>query len=280
MPPSSRQRQPIKRRIVAAFTERLPLKLAAAFFSLVLWFIVAAEEPAAREMSVRLALTTDSAVTVGSDLPSVHALVVGSGRDLLKLYATPPTVRRHLGEDSPDTVVLEIRPSDVDLPSGVNVRVQDVQPRSIPVVLAVRQTRAVPVRSALQIVAPPGMRVTGGPRFEPESVEVSGRRRFVSGLDAVLTRREELVVPDTGTAVVPLDTAGLRVRVSPAAVRVHVPVARVEPALPTPLDSSGVVGDSASAVIDSGARARPDSAPRPRATRPDSARRNARTVRP
>ncbi len=245
-----------------------------------LWFIVAAEEPAAREMSVRLALTTDSMVTVASDLPNVHALVVGSGRDLLKLYATPPTVRRHLGEDSPDTVMLEIRPSDVDLPSGVNVRVQDVQPRAIPVALAVRETREVPVRSALQIVAPPGMRVTGAPRFEPESVVVSGRRRFVNGVEAVLTRRQELMVADTGMPVVALDTAGLRVRVSPAAVRVHVPVARIEPAVPAALDSSALVGDSASAAIDSAAPARADSAPRPRATRADSARRNTRTVRP
>lgn len=279
MPPSPRPRATLQRRVVAAFTERLPLKLAAAFFALVLWFIVAAEEPAAREMSVRLALTTDSMVEVTSNVPDVHALVVGSGRDLLKLYATPPTVRRHLGEDAPDSVVLEIRPSDVDLPSGVNARVQDVQPRVIPLRLVVRDSRDVPVRSSLQLVAPPGMRVSGAPRFEPESVRVSGRRQAVRGVEAVHTRREELLAQDTGTVSVPLDTAGLGVRVSPATVRVHIPVARMEPALPAPPDSLDVLADSAGAAIDTSA-VRGDTATRSRPTRADSARPNARTARP
>jgi hypothetical protein len=217
----------MQRRIVDAFSSRLPLKSAALFFALVLWFVVAAEEPAARELDVRLAITSDSLVRIAGPLPRVHALIVGSGRDLLKLYATPPTIRRHFGDDSPETIVLEVRPSDVDLPTGVSVRVQDVHPRSIPLRLDVRASRHVPVRSALRVVVPAGMRMSGAVRFEPESVRVTGPRTRVMGVDSVVTMRRELQ-SGNGMDRVPLDTAGLGVQVSPVHVQATAPIARAE----------------------------------------------------
>lgn len=282
MTPTGRHRltrTTVKKRLVSAFTEHLPIKAAALFFSMVLWLIVAAEEPAARELEVELAITTDSMVRVVEPPPRVHALVVGSGRDLLKLYATPPTVRRHLGNDSPETVVLDIRPGDVDLPSGVAARVQDVQPRTIPLQLDVRAWRDVPVRSALRIIPPAGMRVTGPPRFEPDSVRVTGPRTSVQSLDSVMTARLDLMVSDT-MGRVPIDITGLGVRVVPAAVRVVVPLARLEVALPAPAagDTAGAVPDDTTTAPQDTARARTrepardtarsDSAPPPRPARP------------
>ncbi|HJU91201.1 MAG TPA: hypothetical protein VJ672_17575 [Gemmatimonadaceae bacterium] len=258
MPGTGKHRLPratVQKRVVGAFTERLPLKFAALFFSLVLWLIVAAEEPAARELSVRLALTADSMVHVVEAPPDVHALVVGSGRDLLKLYATPPTIRRHLGNDSPETVVLDIRPTDVDLPSGVSARVQDVQPRAIPLRLDVRATRDVPVRSALRLIPPPGMRIAGPPRFEPETVRVSGRRTSVQSLDSVLTERMDMPAQDTARRIA-IDTTGLGVSVLPAYVRVRVPLSRLDVSTPpTP--------DTAAAVLE-------DTTAPPRDTTPDT----------
>ena len=259
----------LMKRLVGAFTERLALKAAALFFSLVLWLIVAAEEPAARELEVRLALTTDSMVRVLDPPPNVHALVVGSGRDLLKLYATPPTIRRHLGNDSPETVVLDVRPSDVDLPNGVSARVQDVQPRAIPLRLDVRAVRGVPVRSAIRFIAPPGMRITGAPRFVPESVQVSGQRTSVHSLDSVMTERIEMSAQDTARRIA-IDTTGLGVQVLPAYVRVNVPLSRIDFSLPpTPDTATAVLEDTVTPPRDSVRdTTRVDTAAPPRQARP------------
>ena len=49
-----------------------------------------------------------------------------------KLYADPPTVHRTFGSETPSEVHVELRPSDVDVPTGVlQVTVRDVQPRTL-----------------------------------------------------------------------------------------------------------------------------------------------------
>ena len=64
------------------------------------------------------------------DAPRVRALVEGPTRQLLKLYRDPPTVHRTFGPATPTSLTVELRASDVDLPTGADgVTVRDVQPR-------------------------------------------------------------------------------------------------------------------------------------------------------
>ena len=130
----------MKRRLsemfVAAFTERLPQKVAALFFALVLWAAVRSEEPVERLIPVRVAfqLETDSGDAVPERVPVVSARVVGRARDLVKLASTPPEVRRSVEVRALDTVRLELRPSDVELPAGVQAVVREVRPHWVTVV--------------------------------------------------------------------------------------------------------------------------------------------------
>ena len=227
-------------RLRAAVTDRLPAKLAAVFLALVLWFIVGAEEPTEEWMDTRLVLVTDSTVQLVDSVPRVQALVVGRGRELLKLYAMRPIVRRVVTADTPNLVVMDLRPGDVDLPSNIDARVRDVRPRAITLRVQVQAQRRVPVRSALALSAEPGLRITGPPRFEPESVEVSGPREDVRAVTSVATTRAGILVTDTAPRVVALDTARLRVHVAPSRVRVRVPAER-----DTTLDSTAVSADAA-----------------------------------
>jgi hypothetical protein len=248
----------IRQRLRAAAGDRLPAKLTAVFLALVLWFIVGAEEPTEEWVDTRVVLVTDSTVQLLDSLPRVQALVVGRGRDLLKLYATRPVIRRVLTSDSPDLVSMDFRASDVDLPNNVDARVRDVRPHSVTLRVQVQEQRRVPVRSALELSAEPGLRITGPPRFQPESVEVSGPRDEVRAVASVTTTRADILVTDSAPRVVALDTARLRVHVAPNRVRVRVPVER-----DTTLDS---------------ARAASAGAARPPAS--DSARRSPSTSRP
>ena len=127
----------MRRQVRRAFTERLGYKAAAIFFSIMVWVISREDETTEELLPVRFAARVDSSVTLES-LPPVRALVVGRGRELLKLHTTLPVVRRSFGAGTADSVRLELRASDVELPGGVDAMVREVHPRSL--VLRFRQT--------------------------------------------------------------------------------------------------------------------------------------------
>ena len=116
--------------LVEAFTQHLPYKAAALFFSLVLWLVVSAEDTAEELVPVRLAASVDSSIAVVGRPPVMQALVVGRARDLMKIGGRPLVLRRVFTAETPDSVRVELRPGDIDLPSGTNVVVRDVQPRA------------------------------------------------------------------------------------------------------------------------------------------------------
>ena len=213
----------IEQRLASMATARVPLKVAAVFFALVLWLAVSAEEPTEEWVDVRVALVHDSSVSLVDSLPPVQALVVGRGRDLLKLYTTLPVLRRVIDADTATRITLSLRPGDVDLPSNVDARVRDVRPAAMSLRVRITESRRVPIRSAIELAPDSGLRVVGPPNVEPDSVDVRGPREAVRKLGAVDTERRQIDVHDTITDVlVPVDTAGLRMRVSPPQVRIHV----------------------------------------------------------
>lgn len=231
--PTPRVRAPLARRLIASFTERLQLKGAALFLALVLWFIVSATEPSEQLVPVRFNPLLDSTLTLMEAPPPVQALVIGRTRELLKLYAAPPTLRRLVDADVPDTVTIELRPTDVDLPAGVQAIVRDVQPRSITLRFATAASRTVPVRSALSVIPDTGVRITGAVRFEPDSVRITGNRRVIATITAVSTLASQLRIRDSTPLLVGLDTAGMGVLVRPGQVRVLVPMERTVPLVDT-----------------------------------------------
>ena len=228
---------PWQRRVKAAFTEHLALKLVAIFFAFVVWLVVSGERPTEMVVPVRVEIGVDTSVTLRGPTPEVRALVVGRGRDLMKLWDTPPTIAQRLGSDVPDSLAIMLEVNNVELPPGVTGIVRDVQPRSLRLRFDVQTKRFVPVRSALRVRADSGFRLTGPVQLDPIRVQLIGERRTVRAVDTVSTAAMDLVVRDTTPMMVTLDTTGLGVRVNPAFVRVRVPVAAVEPPAAQPLPS-------------------------------------------
>lgn len=236
-------------RLLAAATEHLPLKLAALFLSLLLWVVVSAEETTEELLPVQLSVGTDSLLSLRGRPPTVRALVVGRVRDILELSGNPLVVRRIFDARTPDAVALELRPSDVEVPDGVEVRVRDVQPRTVVLRFDVTTERLVPVRPVVRIRPDSGWRLVGAPGAQPESVLVRGPRAAVQRIQSIATVLVEATTRDSLLSQVALDTAGLGVAVRPARVRLRLTSVPTVPALPTvPADSaSGAVGDSAAA---------------------------------
>jgi hypothetical protein len=214
--PGTRQSLGWRRQVTAAFTEHLALKASAVLVAVVLWFVVAAREPTEEVLSVRFAPQLDTALVLRDPPPIIRALVIGRANEILKLSNNPLVIRRPITSDAPDTLVLALRTSDVEVPEGVEVIVRDVQPRTLTLRFETIASRQVAVRSALLVRSPLGTAI--GVRFEPESVIVRGPRRTVARLRFVSTVADSITL-DTLPHLVDLDTAGLGVLVRPPQVK-------------------------------------------------------------
>jgi len=206
-----------RRHIAAAFTEHLALKASAVLLAIVLWFVVAAREPMEEVASVRFQPQLDSAVVLRDPPSMIRALVIGRASEILKLSNTPLVIRRSIASDVPDTLVLTLRTSDVEVPEGVEVIVRDVEPRSLTLRFESTASRMVPVRSALLVRAPRGTSHVPV-QLDPESVTIRGPRRAVTQLHFVSTMPDSITL-ETLPHLVDVDTAGLGVAVKPNQVK-------------------------------------------------------------
>jgi len=224
--------------------ERLGLKATALLLALLLWFIVSARQPTESYVRVRIAPSLDSSLVLLDGTTTVRALVAGRAADLVKLVASPPVVHRSVGGDVPDTLVLDLTPADVHLPTALvdAVRVLDVQPRSVTLRFVTRATRRVPIVNDGRVVvqwdsgrAPTAEEVV----FEPEEVRVTGPRREVRRLRGIRPFSLSLTRRDTMPHVADLDTTGTGVQVQPTQVKVQLRARRV--AAPVPQSDSVAV---------------------------------------
>jgi hypothetical protein len=211
----------------SAATNRLPYKGAAIFLALVLWLVVAAEEPTSEYVPVELVLTLDSTLSLGNYRPPhVSVQVVGSAREVGKLQTAPPVLRRRFDAEVEDSVRVELSPSEIDLPPNVDVSIRDIQPRTFVVHFDTLAQRRLPVSSELRLVNGNGRVISDATAtFDPESVTVVGRRQRVYDLQAVTTGRRTVVVEPNGITLVELaNTPGLTI--TPSSVRLITSVPR------------------------------------------------------
>jgi hypothetical protein len=209
-----------------AFTRNLPLKLTSLVLALFLWFLAASEEPATTLVPVEVTIKPPPGRSMIRPPEMLRALVIGSRRELLKLSTGPLHFTRTLPDTlQADEVRLDLVPGDLEPPRGANVRVQDLQPRTLVLELDSTYHRVVPVRPVVQLRSEPGFAL-GGIAVVPGTVRLMGPGQQVRLLDSVRTQPLEITRADAPVdELVPVDTTGLGpVRVWPATVTVRVNV--------------------------------------------------------
>lgn len=215
-------------RLRSAVVVNWPAKLTALLLSGVLWAAVAAEEPTTQLVPVTLSVQPPPGRSLTGPLPAVQAVYVGSTRELIKLYSSPPTIQRVI----PDTLSgseyeLVLSTQDLITPTRLNVRAEDIQPRTVRIGLDEVVRRTLVVEPRVTITPDSGFAVQGGIAVEPGSVTVTGPDAILRDLTAIPT--VTLEVSGVNAAVrrqVPLDTTGLgTARVVPAQVEISADVA-------------------------------------------------------
>jgi len=192
-----------------AILRHWPLKLAALALAIILWVAVALEKPTTQLVGIQLDLVLPPDVASAQPPPPVKALVSGAQRELFRLTG-PLAIRAVINETGVGAGTrhhLVMVPSDVEVPGGVKLTVQDVEPREIDLVLDRRAQKTVPVRAVVQ--ADSGFALAGPLAVVPPVVRVSGPRAMVVALDSLDTEPLDLRgVAGSFERTVQIDTAG------------------------------------------------------------------------
>jgi YbbR domain-containing protein len=216
-------------RLRGALTADLPLKVTSLGLSVFLWFLAAGEEPASALVPVEVTVRPPAGRTVMRTAGPVRALVTGPRRELLKLSTAPMRVVRILPDTTAaDQVEVELTPGELELPRGVDVHVQDVEPRAVAVELDSTFQRVVPVRAVVRLPPETG-HVLSAIAVVPGTVRLLGPREAIQHIDSVRTEPLEIAQADGPVEeTLALDSSGFgRVRVLPAEVTVRVTIEAV-----------------------------------------------------
>lgn len=207
-----------------------PIKLTALILAAALWAATASQEPTTQLVQVALEIQPPEGRALRRSLPNVQALFAGSTRELIKLFAQPPVIRKEI----PDTVqdseyIVELDLTDILVTQGANVTPQDVQPRMITVQLDELAQRTVPVVPRVTVRPDSGFGLYTGIAVAPSSLLVRGPEVRVSTMNALYTLPLEISgVRQPVRRSLPIDTTGLApVRLSRYSVDVSADVGPV-----------------------------------------------------
>ena len=208
-----------------------PLKVTSVLLSMLLWVVAATEEPGSRVVPGRLIIDPPPGRTILSAPATVSVHLTGPRRELLKLQASGIKITRAI----PDTVtgrraVIMLSPSDLAIPRGINVRVEDLEPRAVAVELDSVSSREVTVHPIVEVEPQRGFGLIGAVQVTPGRVLVSGPADLVTKLESVSTLPVLLTHAEGGDIErrIAIDTSLLGpVRVIPSEVTLSLEVGEV-----------------------------------------------------
>jgi YbbR domain-containing protein len=204
-------------------TRNWPMKLVALALSVMLYLAVAAQQPTTQLLQLKVNVEVPPGRTLASKLPTVAVQISGRGSELIKLRAYPPVVRRAVPDTlSGSTWTVRLQPSDVQLPKGVDVRIDDIVPREVELQLSAVERKEVPIVPRVSVVAESGYMLQGGLSVTPAIARLVGPGDLLAGIESVTTVPVQLSgVTGSFLRDIPVDTAPLGlVRVAPKVVEI------------------------------------------------------------
>ena len=207
-----------------------PIKLTALVLAMVLWAVVAAEETTTQLVPIALEIQPPEGRALISELPEVQARYGGTLRELLKLYETPPTIRKTIPDTTTgSTYTLQLSPEELEV-ENAEVKAQEIQPSTITVQLDDFLQRTVPVVARVVLLPNSGFERFGDIEISPASVTLRGPAALVTPIRSVRTMpMERRGITDPVRFFVRIDTSSLGdiVRVDPSQVQVTADFGRV-----------------------------------------------------
>jgi hypothetical protein len=204
-------------------TRNWPIKLAALFLAVMLYVAVAAQQPITQRFALRVVVLVPRGRALLEPPPGVSVLITGKGSELLKLRTFP----RIIHVSVPDTLStsswrVSLGPSDVEVPKGVDVRVSEMTPGDLLLVLDSVSRKDVRIVPLITVVPDSGQVLRAGLSITPSVARLVGSDRALAAIESVTTIPTRISsVTGAFSQAVPIDTAPLgTVRIAPKQVQV------------------------------------------------------------
>jgi len=170
---------------------------------------------------MRLAFGIPPGRAVRQQPSGVVVVISGRGSEILKLRSFPRVIRKVI----PDTFSaslwrVQLQPTDIALPKGIDVQVADIRPRDIEILLDSVARKDVRIVPRVKVEAESGY-VVRGLSITPSLARLIGPEKSLAGIDSVTTLPTVISsVNGPFFRTVPIDTAPLGiVRITPKDVR-------------------------------------------------------------
>lgn len=211
--------------------ENLSIKLVALLLAMLLYLHVYTERPATMVVSFPLEISdlADTLALTGDPPEPVRAELRGTGKQLIRLRLTEPSLKMSLAGVGPGRYERTVTVDDLPLLSSERIEVQQlVSPRLIQLQIDHRIERELPVAARVEGVPRAGWRWGGSVEARPAVVRVRGPRDRLAVLDSV---RLEVVrldgKADTVRAETRPDSLPFGCEVEDEKIEVVVPLERV-----------------------------------------------------
>jgi YbbR domain-containing protein len=211
--------------------ENLGLKFVALLLSVLIYLNARTDRPVTLAVSFPVSLRDlPDSISIAGPVPAeVHAEIRGTGKQVIRLRLTKPTITISLAGVGVGHFERSLSAADLPLTPGLEVE-RMIGPRMLVLELDHRARRRVPVAARLEWAQPAAAREPGRIVLDPTTVTVSGPARSIAKLDSVA------LVPvrvdgrrDTVRAEVGPDGLPQGCTVEPQTVRVTVVLGRPGP---------------------------------------------------
>ena len=235
------------------FLEDWVMKLIALAITLGLWLgvTVFTKQGSGRFTVPLIIRPSDNAILTGSGVKDVTIRVKGDDQKIRELSPADIHILLDLESVEPGEKIITIDPQSVsnNLPSGV--RLEDIQPRGIPVKLENAEQKDVVVRANIQGDPAKGFEIYPNEMIKPQRITIRGPASYIRTLDYLTTDKIDVTgKSEDFTAIqVPIRPANENVTVSDTVVDVdvHIGERRIERSLLVPV--AGSPGKKATVVL-------------------------------
>lgn len=168
-------------------TRNWAIKLAALFFSVMLYVAVAAQQPITQLFTLQLEVVAPPGRSVKQGPIAISVLLTGRGGELLKLRSLPRVISKTIPDTFPGSLWhIRLQASDVPVPKGVDVQVADLAPRDVDVTLDSAARREVRIVARVTLNADSSF-VLQGVTVHPATARLVGPPKSLAGIDSVMT---------------------------------------------------------------------------------------------
>lgn len=176
-------------------TKNIALKIVAFILALMFWFNVVTNKSYEHEFDVSFQIQDISENLILTTPPpeQIKVRLSGTGKQIIAFLVKKPTLLYSASEFERGIYKIELKPEDLSFNDEITAHIVAIhEPQNFTFKFEKLEERTVKIKADVKIKPAPGYTLIGDLMIEPDSIKISGPRRFVRYLKSISTEKLEL----------------------------------------------------------------------------------------